>query len=108
MNEMYLHSCGNKYVSLTLQSKSCNRLDKWVFNLVSLQKIRKEIENGTLIYKRFSQEEQRGFIEGGSIHVEASLITGRSVGTSEDQDARNDRQESEMQKRHHLYKLAFF
>lgn len=80
-----------------ISKKTTKTLDKGGIDLVSLQETRKEIEDGTLIYKRFSQEEQRGFIEGGSIHVEASLITGRSVGTSEDQDTRNDRQEQEVE-----------
>lgn len=49
------------------------------------------------LYKRFSQEEQRGLTDGGSIHVTASLIAGRSTSTRETQDERNERQETDVE-----------
>lgn len=66
-------------------------------NLSNLTEIRKGIENGTFIYKRFSQGEQRGFTKGGSRHVEASIIAGRQVETRDTQDRRNDRQETDVE-----------
>lgn len=53
--------------------------------------------NGSLVYERYSHEEQQGFTKGGRIHVEASLIVGRSYSTDENQDERADRQEAEVE-----------
>jgi hypothetical protein len=63
---------------------------------VSLQKIEnygKEIESGNVDFERFSPAEQRGLIEGGPIHVEATIITGKSDRGTDTQDESNDRQE---------------
>ncbi len=63
---------------------------------VSLQKIEdygKEIESGNVDFERFSPAEQRGLIEGGPIHVEATVITGKSDRGTDTQDDSNDRQE---------------
>lgn len=48
------------------------------------------------IYERFSSEEQRGLRKGGRAHVAASIIAGRSVGTRETQDRKNNRQEKDI------------
>ena len=75
-------------------------LDNRGIDNVSLRKLNeygKQIEQRMAIYQRFSQEEQRGFTSGGSRHVEASLIAGRSVSTGETQDDRADRQEEEVE-----------
>ena len=63
---------------------------------VSLQKVEdygKEIESGNADYERFSPSEQRGLIEGGPVHVAATVITGKSDRAADTQDDSNDRQE---------------
>lgn len=57
-----------------------------------------QIENGTAVFERFSPSEQRGITDGGRTLVEATVLTGRSVGTNETQDERNDRQEADIEK----------
>ena len=63
---------------------------------VSLQKVEdygKEIESGNADFERFSPSEQRGLIEGGPVHVAATVITGKSDRGTDTQDDSNDRQE---------------
>lgn len=63
---------------------------------VSLQKVEdygKEIESGNADFERFSPSEQRGLIEGGPVHVAATVITGKSDRGTDTQDESNDRQE---------------
>ena len=57
----------------------------------------RRIEEGKVVYERFSQAEQRGMSAGGSRHVEASLIAGRKVSARETQDERADRIEEEVE-----------
>ena len=57
----------------------------------------KDIIDGKAIYKRFSPAEIQGLGRGGKLHVETSLITGRSTETRETQDERADRHESEVE-----------
>ena len=62
----------------------------------------------TPIFKRFSQDDERGFTKGGRIHEIASIISGRKNSsnseasglggrTEETQDERNERQEQEVE-----------
>ena len=66
-------------------------------NLQNIKNNAKQINDGDAVYERFSQREQRGLTAGGSRHVEASLIAGRSVSTRETQDERADRIEEEVE-----------
>lgn len=73
-----------------------NQLAKEGINDVSLQRVEeygKEIESGNVDFERFSPSEQRGLIEGGPIHVAATIITGKSDRAADTQDDSNDRQE---------------
>lgn len=73
-----------------------NQLAKEGINDVSLQKVEeygKEIESGNVDFERFSPSEQRGLIEGGPVHVAATIITGKSDRAADTQDDSNDRQE---------------
>jgi hypothetical protein len=56
-----------------------------------------DIIDGKAVYKRFSSAEVQGLGRGGKLHVEASLIAGRSVETRETQDERADRHEAEVE-----------
>ena len=62
---------------------------------------RKENESLLPLLERFSQEEQRGFRQGGRTFAAAELLMGRNARTSgvvqETQDERNDRQETEVE-----------
>jgi len=63
---------------------------------VSLQRVEdygKQIESGNADFERFSPSEQRGLIEGGPVHVAATIITGKSDRAADTQDDSNDRQE---------------
>lgn len=57
----------------------------------------KQIEQGLAVYERFSPQEQRGLSAGGRIHVEASLIAGRSVETGTSKEDRNESQEKDIE-----------
>lgn len=73
-----------------------NQLAKEGINDVSLQRVEeygKEIESGNADFERFSPSEQRGLIEGGPVHVAATIITGKSDRAADTQDDSNDRQE---------------
>ena len=73
-----------------------NQLAKEGINNVSLQRVEeygKEIESGNADFERFSPSEQRGLIEGGPVHVAATIITGKSDRAADTQDDSNDRQE---------------
>lgn len=86
---------------LDFENEPFQKVKETEFNdeyLKEVSKQSKDIINGKEVYKRFSQEEQSGLIEGGKANVEASIIVGRSIGTNENQDERNERQEEEIQK----------
>ncbi|MGF7229736.1 hypothetical protein [Arachidicoccus sp.] len=67
-------------------------------NLQKIEQYAKDIIEGKAIFKRFSPQEQRGFAEGGSENVEASIVAGRGVSARETQDERADRQGAEVEK----------
>ena len=75
-----------------------NTENSGIFAQQNIKNNAERIEAGEIIYKRFSQREQRGLIEGGRANVEASLIAGREVGTRESQDERADRIEEEVER----------
>jgi len=70
-------------------------------NLVTLQNKNQQDANdiitGKKIFKRFSQAEQRGIADGGSIHAEASLILAREEGTGGKDAATNEEQEGHIE-----------
>lgn len=47
--------------------------------LTKLEEYAEEFSTGEIVYKRFSPQEQFGCIEGGSIHVIASLLAGAEI-----------------------------
>ena len=66
-------------------------------NKLSLQKITdyaNQILTGKTVFKRFSQDEQRGFTEGGQIHVEATILLAGENSTNSTPNASVEEQES--------------
>ena len=57
----------------------------------------KGIQQGTLIYERFSREEQEGIRRGGKILSEAALLTGAGSRTNQTNDQKNRRQEKSVE-----------
>ena len=51
--------------------------------LTKLEEYAERFSIGEIVYKRFSPSEQQGCIEGGPIHVIASLLAGAEVGTDQ-------------------------
>ncbi|NBW34830.1 MAG: hypothetical protein EBR30_07395 [Cytophagia bacterium] len=58
----------------------------------------KQLEEGKVIYDRFLEEENSGFVSGGHILAESTLLATRNAGVDESQDERVDRQEAEIEK----------
>jgi len=69
-------------------------------NKLSLQKVSQyanDIITGKEIFERFSQNEQRGFAEGGQIHAEASIILSRNEGASGQDNSTTEAQENRIE-----------
>lgn len=69
-------------------------------NDLSLQKITQDandIITGKKVFERFSQDEQRGFAEGGQSHVEATLILARNESASGQDKFTTEAQESSIE-----------
>ena len=69
-------------------------------NNLSLQKLANyanDIVTGKTVFKRFSQAEQRGFTEGGTIHVEASIILAANEGADGQSNTSNEEQENSIE-----------
>lgn len=66
-------------------------------NLGQTSKDANDIITGKKVFERFSQEEQRGFAEGGSNHVEASILLAGSESTSGKDNTTPETQENSIE-----------
>ena len=67
-----------------------NRVSLQDITFENVEQLANAIINGTLLFERFSPQEQRGFRQGGRKHVIASLLSGRSNSASPGYQERDD------------------
>ena len=73
-------------------------ISKELTNEQNIKDNAKGIIDGRIVFKRFSQEEQRGLARGGQAHVEASLILGTEEGTNSTSNSTPEEQEDRIER----------
>jgi len=56
----------------------------------------KQLAEGKVVYVRFLEEENTGFVSSGEIFAESTVLVGRNAGTDETQDTGVSRSEAEL------------
>jgi hypothetical protein len=62
-----------------------------------IQQDAEQVINGEKVFERFSQDEQRGFVEGGPNHVEAAILLATNEGTSGENNTTAEAQEKRIE-----------